>query len=273
MNKPYFETELGKLYHGDCLEVTQDMGDIDCVITSPPFWNLIKYSDDPKDLSNITLETFKSKIDELIKMIAKLIKSGGKICWEFMDYPYSYERNNKKGLLLLSRIFDDLFEKNNLFLFTKTLWRKYTAQGAMQKDGNLFYAHTRKRGTDIFLANNTSNIYVYKKNINEKLHSENIEMTIPEWAYIADGVWDVPAKGFNKLHGSHFSEEIVRRLVLIYSQKNDIVLDPFIGIGTTAIACERLNRRWIGIEISKEYCDIAVERIKQETAQYKMELT
>ena len=48
------------------------------------------------------------------------------------------------------------------------------------------------------------------------------------------------------------------------------VLDPFIGSGTTAIACERLNRCWIGIEISEEYCEIAAKRIENERKQLKM---
>lgn len=55
--------------------------------------------------------------------------------------------------------------------------------------------------------------------------------------------------------------------------KPGIVLDPFAGAGTTLLIAEKLRRKYIGIEISKEYCDIAVERIKKETAQYKMDLT
>ncbi|MCD6166729.1 site-specific DNA-methyltransferase [bacterium] len=43
-----------------------------------------------------------------------------------------------------------------------------------------------------------------------------------------------------------------------------LVLDPFLGSGTTAVACERLNRRWIGIEINEEFCKIAKERIMKE---------
>lgn len=49
-----------------------------------------------------------------------------------------------------------------------------------------------------------------------------------------------------------------------------LVLDPFLGSGTTAVACERLGIRWIGIEISKEYCDIAIKRIEQERSQLKL---
>jgi len=52
-----------------------------------------------------------------------------------------------------------------------------------------------------------------------------------------------------------------------------IVLDPFMGSGTVALVCEKYRRRWIGIEISKEYCDIAVKRLQKEVSQYKLELT
>jgi len=49
-----------------------------------------------------------------------------------------------------------------------------------------------------------------------------------------------------------------------------IILDPFLGSGTTALACEKLNRRWIGIEISEKYCEIAKKRIEQYTNQLKL---
>lgn len=50
----------------------------------------------------------------------------------------------------------------------------------------------------------------------------------------------------------------------------ETVLDPFLGSGTTAIACERLKRKWIRIEISEEYCKIAVKRIEAERKQLKL---
>ena len=55
--------------------------------------------------------------------------------------------------------------------------------------------------------------------------------------------------------------ELVKELIYFYSDENDLVLDPFLGSGTTALACEKLNRRWIGIEISEEYCEIASKRL------------
>jgi DNA modification methylase len=57
-----------------------------------------------------------------------------------------------------------------------------------------------------------------------------------------------------------------------WTDEGEIILDPFLGSGTTAVACERLERRWIGIEISKEFCDIAVKRIEAERMQLKFNL-
>ena len=55
-----------------------------------------------------------------------------------------------------------------------------------------------------------------------------------------------------------------------YSSINDSILDSFLGSGTTAITCERLNRRWIGIEISEKYCEISAKRIEAEASQLKL---
>jgi len=65
---------------------------------------------------------------------------------------------------------------------------------------------------------------------------------------------------------------LIQRLVLEYSKENDLILDPFLGSGTTAVACERLNRRWIGIEIEPSYVKTARERIKQEQDQIKLNI-
>lgn len=57
--------------------------------------------------------------------------------------------------------------------------------------------------------------------------------------------------------------EAFKKLIKIYTNENNIVLDPFMGSGTTAVACKQLNRNFIGFEISKEYCDIANKRLQR----------
>lgn len=62
----------------------------------------------------------------------------------------------------------------------------------------------------------------------------------------------------------------IQKVVLVSSNEKDVVLDPYTGSGTTAVACERLNRRWIGIEINEKYCEIAAKRIKREIKLIKL---
>jgi len=69
-------------------------------------------------------------------------------------------------------------------------------------------------------------------------------------------------------HPGYTPQPIMFRLVYLLSKES--VCDIFMGTGTTAIACERLNRRWIGIEISEEYCEIAAKRIETEASQLKL---
>lgn len=64
--------------------------------------------------------------------------------------------------------------------------------------------------------------------------------------------------------------EWINWLLDLGSLQNEYVLDPFLGSGTTAIACERLNRRWIGIEIEEKYCKMAAKRIENERKQRKL---
>ena len=70
-------------------------------------------------------------------------------------------------------------------------------------------------------------------------------------------------------HPAMFPLDLAKDHILSWSNKGDVVLDPFMGSGTTGVACQELDREFIGIEISEEYCNIAYERLK--TQQTKLE--
>ena len=74
----------------------------------------------------------------------------------------------------------------------------------------------------------------------------------------------------HRYHPTQKPVGLFARILDKYSEPNDLVLDCFIGSGTTAIACEKLNRKWIGIEKEEKYCEIASTRLEQETAQLKL---
>ncbi len=68
----------------------------------------------------------------------------------------------------------------------------------------------------------------------------------------------------NKNHSAAFPISLPSWFIKLFTKENDVVLDPFIGSGTTAVACLRLNRNFIGVEIKEEHCELAKERIKSE---------
>ena len=85
-------------------------------------------------------------------------------------------------------------------------------------------------------------------------------------------VWDIPSCKNNKSgHPAVFPGSLAKDHILSWSNKGDVILDPFLGSGTTAIAAYKLNRHYIGFEISKEYFNTAGERISLEQKQIRID--
>lgn len=79
-------------------------------------------------------------------------------------------------------------------------------------------------------------------------------------AMAKSNVWYIPPE-HDRSHPAPFPLELPERLLKLYSWQDDVILDPFMGSGTTAVACEKFNRRWIGIDLSEDYCKMAKYRI------------
>ncbi len=75
-------------------------------------------------------------------------------------------------------------------------------------------------------------------------------------------IWEIPPESARKIgHPAPFPEELAERVIKLYSYVNDVVLDPFLGSGTTCVAAKSLNRDYVGYDISEEYCNIAFNRL------------
>ena len=93
-----------------------------------------------------------------------------------------------------------------------------------------------------------------------------------EWSGYALTIWNIPFVYNPKhQHPCPFPLPLVERILNFWSWPNEIIIDPFIGSGTTAIACLRTGRNYIGIELSQEYCDIAEKRIADTKAEMEEE--
>ena len=83
-------------------------------------------------------------------------------------------------------------------------------------------------------------------------------------------VWTIPTQPYPEAHFATFPDALVEPCILAGSRLGDVVLDPFMGAGTVGVVAGKLGRKWIGIELNPDYCRMAEERIRRETAQQNM---
>lgn len=110
------------------------------------------------------------------------------------------------------------------------------------------------------IANSKSKI---DKNNVDKMIKEGKTFLYPNGMRNKRSVWSVPTKAFKDAHFAVFPEDLVEPLLLAGCPENGIVLDPFMWSGTTAVVAEKNNRKWVGIELNTNYCNIITNRIKK----------
>lgn len=244
--------------NGDCLKELKklDAETVDMVITSPPYHNLRVYSNDPSDLSNCeSYEEYYYLLELVIAECQRVLKPGGKFIMQYEDYNYTIGRDNKMGQESLTGDINKIMLDNKFSLWTKAFWRKYSAQRAMLAQGNLYYRNMKAR--DTILAANVGFVYVYKKEGECDLIKAS-DITLAEWADWADGVWNISNSGIG--HTTPFAEELVKRCIKLWSCPGDTVLDPFAGAGTVNKVAIENGRNAIGLELNKEFYDLAIEK-------------
>jgi SOS regulatory protein LexA len=242
-----------KIICGDSEEVLKQFPEnsIDIIITSPPYNFGLEYKNDKKNDAVKWDEYFK-KLNAIWKECSRVLKPGGRLCVNvqplFSDYIPTHHYISKEllnlGLLWKGEI---LWDKHNYNC-------KYTAWGSWKSPSMPYLKYTWEF------------IEIFCKETHKKSgDSKNIDITADQFKKWVYAKWDIaPERNMKQYeHPAMFPEELVVRLLKLFSYKNDIVLDPFNGVGTTTAVTRKLNRRYIGIDISKEYCKGATQRLKE----------
>ena len=140
--------------------------------------------------------------------------------------------------------------ENNLFLYDKRIWKKDPA-----------WANSRWTTNTLKAVSETEDIYVFWKPGEYEVNRSRLsEQEWKEWGYRQ--VWDIQSVRKNDDHEAKFPEELARRVIKLFSDIDDIVLDPFLGSGTTVVAAYNENRQFIGIEKEKKYALLSRENLK-----------
>lgn len=222
---------------------------IDLVFTSPPYNFGLDY-DSHED--GVIWNKYFDKLFEVFDECIRVLKYGGRIIINvqplFSDYiPIHHIISThfmEKKLIWKGEI---LWEKNNYNC-------KYTAWGSWKSPSNPYLKYTWEF-LEIFC----------KGSLKKDGSRENADILGDEFKKWVYAKWSIaPERNMKKYdHPAMFPEDLVDRTLKLFSFKGDVVLDPFNGAGTTTAVAKKLNRRYMGIDSSKEYCIKAERRIKE----------
>lgn len=251
----FYKTDYSTLYNGDCIDIMKNLIchdiKIDKVITSPPY-NIIRpnSSDRGYDLykDGMSNEDYIKWTIEIFNCYDKILNVNGCVL-----YNLSYGSENTE---LMNLTIADIIKKTNFTLADILIWKKNSATpnnvsaNKMTRICEFVYVFCRKSEFMSFKTN--------KKQVGE---IENTKQPIYENLF---NFFQAPNNDeSNVLNKATFSTEFVINLIDRYVSKNDIVLDNFVGTGTTMVACEMKAIKSIGIELSEKQCQYAKERLKR----------
>lgn len=274
MNK--IEDYIGKVVNGDCMGVMAKMpaNSVDLIVTSPPYGVGIDYDVHNDDMD---IEEYLKFTRSWLIMARNVLKEDGRIA---LNIPYEINRQSKGGrIFLVSEVWQIMKEQGWGFFGIVDLEEdsphrsKTTAWGSwMSPSAPYIYnpkecvilAYKEKhiktvKGQpqweyewDAVPDKEDPTLFKNKKVYRDRDKQEFIELVYGQWKYFADT---------RSLTKATFSMDIPTKAIKILSYKNDIVLDPFAGSGTSLVAAETLDRRWIGIELSPNYAEVAQKRV------------
>ena len=245
--------QIDNIYNMDCLEGMKQIpdGSVDCVITDPPYWHK-KSPGKPYSQRRQCNTESKFSNSELYNYEGDMIKG-------MSDFDGTHINE-------LMQIMSPKMNIMNAYIFCSETQVPYYAMWA-ENNGYMFSILVWEKPLSIINKNRFSQnleyivrIYDYGTALN-RLPKNELYNRVKKSA---------PVNGTKKIHPTEKPVSIVQEFVLLNTQEGGTVLDPFMGSGTTAIACIKEKRHFIGFELSKEYFDKAQKRIKAEQAQLKL---
>ena len=248
---------------GDCTEVLKTLPDacVDCCVTSPPYNIGLDYghADDCKSRAEYLAFT-----RDYLAECYRVLKDDGRFC---LNIGYTVSTVKTAGLDYIELL--NLIKSIGYTIRETIIWVKSHREG----DPQSFCGSNTAWGSWMSAANPVCRarmefIFVLNKHSVKKNNRGTSTMTRQEFMDFASTVWYFPAER-SRLHKAPFPVELPYRCIQFYTYHGDVVLDPFVGSGTTAVACVRTGRRYIGIEQNPDYIRMAEGRIQQEKQQLK----
>lgn len=251
--KPYFKVGNITIYNEDILKIDAiDENSVDLIVTSPPYDVDIKYEsyDD-----SIPYDKYLEFTRKWLTRCYDFVKDDGRLC---LNIPLDKSRGrDEEGFQSVYVDITNIAKEVGWKYQSTIIWNEQnisrrTAWGSWMSASAPFV-----------IAPVEVIVVMYKKKWKKRKKGES-DITRDEFIEWTNGVWNFSGENRKKVgHPSPFPVELPKRCIKLFSYVGDTVLDPFLGSGTTLIACLLTNRVGIGVEIDRKYCKLAVKRLKE----------
>ena len=249
--KPFLKRENISIYNADFLTIKSIIPkSIDLIVTSPPYNVGIQY------ITHNDKESYKDYLfftREWLKKCLTLVKDDGRFC---LNIPLD---KNKGGQQSVYADITTIAKGMGWKYHTTIIWNEQnisrrTAWGSWMSASAPFV-----------IAPVEVIVVFYKKRWKKTSGSRKSDITKTEFMEWTNGVWNFSGESKKKIgHPSPFPIELPYRCIKLFSFVGDTILDPFLGSGSTLIACSQTDRKGIGVDIDRDYCKMAKNRLINE---------
>jgi len=247
-SKPYFKCNSIVIYNDDILEMDAIEEDsIDLIVTSPPYDVDIKYKsyDD-----SIPYPEYLDFTEKWLKRCFNFSKKDGRLC---LNVPLD---KNKGGQQSVCADITTIAKKVGWKYHATIIWNE---QNISRRTA---WGSWLSASAPYVIAPVEVILVMYKKRW-KKTNKGESDITRDEFIEWTNAVWNFSGESRNRVgHPAPFPLELPKRCIKLFSYVGDTVLDPFLGSGTTLIACYKNRRKGIGVEINKDYCDLSIKRLE-----------
>lgn len=219
---------------------------ISLTITSPPY-NIGKDSDE-----DLTDDEYWKMITKVFEEVYRVTESGGRLVVNVANL-------GRKPYIPFSKFFIEIITEIGFLMRGEIIWQKSKGANANFAWGSWLSA------SNPVIRDIHEYCLIFSKDSMKNSSKGESTMEKEEFMESTLSIWNIsPARAKKIGHPAPFPVELVKKFINLYSFKNNLILDPFMGSGSTAIASRMLDRDYIGYEINPEYVEIANKRIKEE---------
>src|SRR3989339_1611116 len=260
-----------RLINGDSRELSflQD-GSIHLVVTSPPYWNLKRYNENPDQLGHIQdYEAFLFELEKVWRHVFRVLVPGGRLVCVVGDVCVARRNFGRHLVFPLHADICVICRHIGFDNLNPIVWHKIANASYEVENGSKFLGKPYE--PNAIIKNDIEFILMQRKPGGYRKPTEEqrrLSMIAKEDFNVwFQQFWNLTGASTRE-HPAPFPLELAHRLVRMFSFSGDTVLDPFCGSGTTMVAAMKCGRNSIGIEIDRDYCRMIAHRLQKEQGDF-----